>query len=207
MPTGHMGVFCKNLVITAYTLENYFNFKNKFLFNNGSILEINDYCNNRSRGNVSFTELSEIIITLSRFCWVGLDKIRLRGCLGKIKEMRVKMNIINKSNRNENCMSDFFSSPFSPVMAKLATASSAGVSASLTLNKRESLESKLLRASSEKNSCLQETAPLLNQCISKENQGRLETDKELKILGKDFKKQVKEKKSLTSKLCQKSLLL
>ena len=121
--------------------------------------------------------------------------------------MRVKMNIKNKSNRNENCMSDFFSSPFPPVMTKLATAGSAGVSASLTLNKRESLESKLLRASSEKISCLQETAPLLNQCISKENQGRLETDKELKILGKDFKKQVKEKKSLTSKLCQKSLLL
>ena len=35
--TGHVGVFCQNLGITAYTLENYSNFKNKFLFNNGSI--------------------------------------------------------------------------------------------------------------------------------------------------------------------------
>ena len=39
-------------------------FKNKFLFNNGSIFETNDYFDNRSRGNVSFTELSEIITTL-----------------------------------------------------------------------------------------------------------------------------------------------
>ena len=39
---GHVGVFCQNLGITVYTLENYSNFKNKFLFNNnGSILEIN----------------------------------------------------------------------------------------------------------------------------------------------------------------------
>ena len=37
--------------ITACTLENYSNFKNTFLilFNNGRILEINNYCNNRSR--------------------------------------------------------------------------------------------------------------------------------------------------------------
>ena len=60
---GHVGVFYQNLGIAAYTLENYSNFKNKFLFNNnGSILEINDYYNsNKSRGNVTFTELSEII--------------------------------------------------------------------------------------------------------------------------------------------------
>ena len=44
------------------------------LFNNGSILEINDYCNNGSRGKLSLTELSEIINTLS------------------IQEMRLKMN-------------------------------------------------------------------------------------------------------------------
>ena len=66
MSAGHVGVFCQNLGITAYTLENYYNFKNKFLFSNGSILEINDYYDsNKSRGNVSFTELSEIINTLS----------------------------------------------------------------------------------------------------------------------------------------------
>ena len=79
---------------------------------------------------------------------------------------------------------DFLSSPFSPVMANLAAANSAG--------ERESLESKLLRASSEKTSGLLQTVPLLDQCISKKNHGQLETDKELKILGKDFKKLMKE---------------
>ena len=48
--------------------------------------------------------------------------------LGKIKEMRVKMKKkkTKKSNRNESCMSDFLSSPFSPVMANLGADSSAG---------------------------------------------------------------------------------
>ena len=55
MSVGHVGVFCQNLGITAYTLQNYSNFENKFLFNNGSFLEINDYYNDRSRRNVSFT--------------------------------------------------------------------------------------------------------------------------------------------------------
>ena len=36
-----------------------------------------------------------------------------------------------------------------------------------------------------------------------ENQGWLKTDKELQILYKDLKKQMKENKSLTLKLCQK----
>ena len=31
---------------------------------------------------------------------------------------------------------------------------------------------------------------LLSQCIGEENQDRLKNDKELKILGKDFKKQM-----------------
>ena len=48
-----MGVFCQNPV---YNLEDYHNFKNVFL-NNGIILEINFYY--RTRGNVSFIELSE----------------------------------------------------------------------------------------------------------------------------------------------------
>ena len=34
--------------------------------------------------------------------------------------MHGKMNIINKSNRSENSMSDFYSSLFSHVMANLA---------------------------------------------------------------------------------------
>ena len=71
------GCFLPKSRYTAYTLENYSNFKNKFLFNNGSILEINYYLNNRSRGNVSFTELSEIITTLSNQDFNGLDKCRL----------------------------------------------------------------------------------------------------------------------------------
>ena len=76
---------------------------------------------------------------------------------------------------------------FSPIIAKLAAACNAGEGASLTLdNKREPLESKLLTVSG-KTSCLQETVPLLNQCIIKENHGRLETDKERKTLGKDAK--------------------
>ena len=33
----HVGIFCQNLAIKAYALENYSNFKSKFLFNNESI--------------------------------------------------------------------------------------------------------------------------------------------------------------------------
>ena len=73
MLAGHVVVFCQNLGITAYTLENYSNFKNKFLFNSGSILEINDYYN-RSSGNVILAELSEIINTPSNQDFAGLDK-------------------------------------------------------------------------------------------------------------------------------------
>ena len=58
MFVGHVGVFCQILGITGKNLDNYSNFKNKFLFNNDGILKINDY-NNRSRRNVSFTELCE----------------------------------------------------------------------------------------------------------------------------------------------------
>ena len=59
----------------AFTLENYFNFKKEFLFNNGRILEINDYYYNRSRGNVSFTEISEIIIYQieNLLGWINID--------------------------------------------------------------------------------------------------------------------------------------
>ena len=79
-------VFCQNLArYHSITLENYSTFINKFLilFNNGSIPEINDYCNNRSRGNLSFTELSKIINTQSNHDFAGLDKFRLRASLGK----------------------------------------------------------------------------------------------------------------------------
>ena len=68
MPAGHVGVLCQNLGITAYTLENYSNYKNKFLFVNGSILEIDDDY------YVSFTELSKIINTASNQDIARLDK-------------------------------------------------------------------------------------------------------------------------------------
>ena len=143
-----------------------------------------------------------IINTLSNQDFVGLDKFRLRTSLGTIHEMHVKMNK-TKIYRNESYMSDFLSSLSTTVMANLAAGSSSGESASLPLDRRDSLESKLLRVLTKKNSCLQETAFLLNQCIGNENQSSLQNDKELEILRKDFKKQMKENKSLTLKLCQK----
>ena len=69
-PAEHVGVFCQNLGITVYTLENYSKiirklfenyskiilnyFKSNFSFNNGSILEIHDF--SRTRGNASFND-------------------------------------------------------------------------------------------------------------------------------------------------------
>ena len=81
-PAGHVGVFCQNLGITPYTLENYSNFKSNFLFNN-------DYF--RARGDGNFNNLSEIINTLSNQDFAGLDKFRLRKILGKMKEMRAQL--------------------------------------------------------------------------------------------------------------------
>ena len=96
MSAANVGVFSQNLGITAYTLENYSNFKNKFLFNNGSTLEINYYYNNISQeSKVSFTELSETNV-LSNQKFSGMDKFRVRKSLGKIKKMRVKMNKTKK---------------------------------------------------------------------------------------------------------------
>ena len=118
-----------------------------------------------------------MINTLLNQDFVAMDKFRLRKIFGKITEIRVKMNKTNKSKRNDSCMGYFLSSPFSSLIADLAAGGSAGEFASLALDKRDSLESKLLRASSEKNSCLQETVSSLNQCIGEENQGRLQTTK------------------------------
>ena len=83
--------------------------------------------------------------------------------------MCLKTNKIKNSNRNENSLSDFLSSPFFPVMANVTAGSSAWKSASQKLDKRETLESKFLRASSKRISSLQETVPLLNQCMGEEN--------------------------------------
>ena len=87
------------------------------------------------------TELSEIIKTLSNQDFAGLDKIRLKTSLGIIKEV-------------ENSMRDVLNSRFSSVMGNSSADSSAQESASLTLGKRQSLESKFVGASSEKISCL-----------------------------------------------------
>ena len=198
MSAGQVGVFCQDLGITTYTL-NYSNFQNKFLFNNGSILKIIDYYNNRNRGNVNFTEFCEIINNLSNQDFAGLDKFRLGISLGKIKKMHVKMNKTKKRYRNESCMSGFLRSLFSPVMAKLAAGSSAGF-----LWKKDLLENKLLTASSEESSCLQGTVSLLNQCVGEEYQGRLQKDKELKILGKDFKNL--NTRNINKKLIRKEVL-
>ena len=196
---GHVGVFCQNLGITAYTLENYSNFKNNFSFNNGSILEIHDFF--RTRGNASFNDLCQLINTLSNQDFDELDKFKLRESLGKLKEMHARFVKVKKSIRNEKGLSEFLSSPFSPGNTLLPLA---GENASLTLKKRKSLLlEKKLQEKSEKISSLQETVSVLNECIVEENQGRLKTDKELQVLSKDLKKQVKENKSLSLKLCQK----
>ena len=51
-----MWVFCQNLGIIAYTLENYSNFRSKFLLKNWNIFEIYDYY--WTMGNVTFNNLS-----------------------------------------------------------------------------------------------------------------------------------------------------
>ena len=78
-----MSVFCQNLGITAYTLEDYSNFKSNFSFNNGSILGTHNYF--RTKGNTSFRNLSQAINALSNQDFAGLDKFRLRESLGKMK--------------------------------------------------------------------------------------------------------------------------
>ena len=63
--------------------------------------------------------MSEIINTLSNQDFAVFDKFRLKASTEKIKEMPLKMHETKILNRNESCISDFFSSPFSPVMAKM----------------------------------------------------------------------------------------
>ena len=203
MPAGHVGVFCQNLGITAYTLENYSNFKSNFLFNNGSVLEIHDFF--RTRENASFNNLCQLINALSNEDFDELDKFKLRQTLGKLKEMRAQFVKVNMNYRNESKLSEFLSSPFSPGNTSLPLA--ATENASLTLKKRESLLENKLQAKSEKISSLQGTVSLLNKCIKEQNQGRLKTDKELQVLSKDLKKQMKENKSLSLRLCQKKDIL
>ena len=97
--------------------------------------------------------------------WINLDSGQLR----KIKEMFVKMNKTKKGNRNESCMSSpFLVYLFFPVMTNLAAGSGAGESASLTLEQRDSLESKLLTTSLKKFLVCRRLS-ILNQCIGEEN--------------------------------------
>ena len=67
-----MGLFCQNLVIMAYNLENYSNFKSENP-KSGDIFEIHYYF--RSRGNARFNDLSQVIntLSLSRQDFAGLD--------------------------------------------------------------------------------------------------------------------------------------
>ena len=84
--------FRQNLV---FTLKNYSNFKNNVLFNNGSVLEINDYY--RTRRNVSFTELFEIRNTLSNQDFAGCWRTcsARRGLPGRlISTVLIKIMII-----------------------------------------------------------------------------------------------------------------
>ena len=53
--------------------------------NNGSIHETYDYF--RTRGNTSFSNLSQIINALSNEVFAELDKFRLRESLEKMKEI------------------------------------------------------------------------------------------------------------------------
>ena len=152
-PAGHVGVFCQNLGITVYTLENYSNFKSNFSFNNESILEIHDYF--RTLGKSSFNDLSELINTLSNQDFSGLDKFRLRKSLAKLKEMRVQLLKVNKNHRNVSSLSEFLSSHFSPTkpaepamaMRNTSLPLAARENTSLALKKRESLLESKLQAS------------------------------------------------------------
>ena len=84
-----MGVFWQNLGITAYTLENYSNFKSNFSFNNKSILETHDHF--RTRGNTRVNDLPQLINTPSNQEFPGCDKFRLRESLGRMKEMHLQL--------------------------------------------------------------------------------------------------------------------
>ena len=90
-PAGNVGVFRQNVGITAYTLENYSNFKSNFSFNNGSIYEKHDYFRKSS-----FNDLLELINTLSDQDISGLDKFRLWKSLAKLKEMHVQVLKVKK---------------------------------------------------------------------------------------------------------------
>ena len=78
--------FCQNLV---YTSENYSYFNNVLLSIESS-LEINDFY--RTRGNVSFTELPEIINTLTNQDFPGLYKFNELGNFFCLQVVTRKLN-------------------------------------------------------------------------------------------------------------------
>ena len=55
--------------------------------------------------------MPQLINTLSNQDFPGLEKTRLRESLGKMKEMRVQLLMINRNN-SESSIGDFLSSPF-----------------------------------------------------------------------------------------------
>ena len=80
----------QNLGITAYTLENYSNFKSKLSFNNGNIFEIHDCF--RTGGNAN--DLSQLIDSLSLLNqdFVGLDNFNRLEKLLCIQGVARKLN-------------------------------------------------------------------------------------------------------------------
>ena len=98
-------------------------------------------------------------------------------------------------------MSGFLSSSYSPVVANLAATSSAWESSSLTLDKRDSSESKLT-ASSEKMPCLHETI-FIEPVHRRGKPGSIKKWQRIKNSWKGLQKADEENKSFTLKLCQK----
>ena len=96
---GYKVVFCQNLGIATYTLENYSNFKSKFSFDNGSIFETNDYF--RTWWNASFNDFSQLINTLLNQGFAGLDE------LNKLENLFCTQGVARKLNwcslKKENC--------------------------------------------------------------------------------------------------------
>ena len=103
-----MGLFCQNLVIMAYNLENYSNFKSENP-KSGNIFEIHYYF--RSRGNARFNDLSQVIntLSLSRQDFAGLDnfnKLENLFCMQGLQRSLIgAVKIKNRKLKKKICIS------------------------------------------------------------------------------------------------------
>ena len=136
--------------------------------------------------------MSQLINTLSNQHFAGLDKFRLRESLEKMKDMHAQLVKVNKNNRNESNLSEFNSSLFSPAVPKPMSI----WNISLPLAAR-----KIFR----ENFFFTGNFSLLNMCIGEKKPESIKNWKRT-VLGKDFKKQMKENKLFSLKLCQKKTL-